>query len=334
MPQKTKVISYGLGPIGILIAKLALERKDQLEIIGAVDINPDLLGKDLGELTGAGSCTGIKVSESGKEALSQADVVLHATSSFLGTARDQIEQLCKAGVDVVSTTEELVFPWQSHPDAAKAIDEAAKRHGVSILGVGVNPGFVLDALVITLSGVCSKINLISGTRILDASKRRIPFQKKIGIGLSVEQFEEKVASGTFGHVGLRESIELVGSAIGCNVDRIEEKISPKIAQFAVNTGEIGVVDSGKVIGLMQDAQGYCAGTKAISLHIEMYAQAEAPRDTIEIFGEPNISLTIPGGTPGDIATAALVVNSIQRVLDSSPGLKTVKDLRPASGQFG
>jgi 2,4-diaminopentanoate dehydrogenase len=327
---KLKVISFGLGPIGSSIAKLALERKDSLEIIGAVDANPAFEGKDLAELTGGQSPTGVKITKSGSDLYPKADVVLHATSSFLSVAEPQLREFCQNGVDVVSTNEELAYPWMAHRESAERLDEAAKKNGVTLLGTGVNPGFVLDALAITLSGVCASVSEVRATRILDATKRRLPFQKKVGIGLSTQEFEENVRTGKFGHIGLPESIAMVCDSLGSPVERIEQQIVAKVAESTVSTEHFGQVPRGKVIGLVQDGSGYSKSRLVARYHIEMYAGAKDPHDEIELVGNPNIKLQVPGGTPGDIATAAIIVNSIPRTVEATPGLKTVRDLRPAT----
>jgi 2,4-diaminopentanoate dehydrogenase len=328
--RKLKVISFGLGPIGASIAKLALSRKDQLEIIGAVDANPAFEGKDLSELAGTSDTTGIKVSKSGRDLYDEADVVLHATSSFLSVAESQLLEFCENGVDVVSTNEELSYPWQAHHDSAQRLDDAAKKNGVTLLGTGVNPGFVLDALAMTLSGVCASVSEVRATRILDATKRRVPFQKKVGIGITVQEFEQNVQTGKFGHIGLPESIAMVCDSLGSPVDKIDQEITAKLAESPLQTEHFGRVEKGRVLGLVQDGTGYSKARAIAHYHIEMYAGAQNPRDEIELVGNPTIRLQIPGGTPGDIATAAIIVNSVPRVVDASPGLKTVKDLRPAS----
>jgi 2,4-diaminopentanoate dehydrogenase len=326
---KLKVVSFGLGPIGSSIAKLALTRTDELEMIGAVDANPAFEGKDLSELTGDAEKTGLKVTKSAAGLYGEADVILHATSSFLSVAESQLMEFCENGVDVVSTNEELAYPWVAHKDSARRLDQAAKKNGVTLLGTGVNPGFVLDALAITLSGVCASVSEVKATRILDATKRRLPFQKKVGIGLSTAEFDENVRTGKFGHIGLPESIAMVCDSLGSPVEKIDQDISAKIAESSVKTEHFGTVDTGKVIGLVQDGRGYSKERIVARYHIEMYAGAKDTRDEIEFIGNPTIRLQIPGGTPGDIATSAIIVNSIPRVVEASPGLKTVRDLKPA-----
>lgn len=329
---KRRVVCFGLGPIGQSIARLAAKRSS-IEIVGAVDTDPGLVGRDLGELLGVGG-TGIKVQKSGHDLYRKADIVLHATTSFLSSARPQLLEFCRNGVDVVSTCEELSYPWFSHRLIAKELDSAAKRGDVTLLGTGVNPGFVMDALAITLSGACERVSEIRATRVLDATKRRLPFQRKVGIGLDAKEFNRSVRTGKFGHIGLPESVAMTCAAMGLKIERFEQRIRPKIASKNLTTENFGTVRKGKVIGLIQDGSGFARGRRVAKYHIEMYGGARNPHDEIELVGIPRISLRIPGGTPGDVATAAVIVNSIPRVVEAAPGLITVMDLRPACSTLG
>ena len=328
--SKWKVVSFGLGPIGKSIAKLALTRGSQIEIVGAVDSDPKLVGKDLGSVLGLDASSGINIQKDGKGIYKEADIVLHATTSFLSTAKPQLLEFCKNGVDVVSTCEELAYPWFNHAEIARELDSAAKKNNVTLLGYWRQSRVCFGYLGITLSGACQSVSEIRATRILDATKRRLPFQMKVGIGLSLDKFEENVRTGKFGHIGLPESLAMTCASMGVEVDKIDQKISPKIATSPVKTENFGVVETGKVIGLVQDGSAIAKGKRFATYHIEMYAGAPNPYDEIEFVGVPNISLRILGGTPGDIATAAIIVNSIPRVIESRAGILTVKDLRPAS----
>jgi hypothetical protein len=327
---RKKVICFGLGPIGCLIAKLALMRKDRIEVVGAIDIDPNIVGKDLASVIGIDGSTGVIVKSDLRGVTHDADIVLHATGSFLNSTRSDLIEFCKYGLDVVSTTEELAFPWYRHADYAAEIDSLAKQNGVTILAVGVNPGFVLDFIPIALSGVCSSVKKVKGERVLDSLTRRLPFQRKTGLGLTADEFEKGVREGRLGHVGLEESIAMVVSALNCHIDKVEQSVSPKISQGMTLSGSHSTIEKGKVLGIIQTARGLLDQKEVISYRMEMYAGAENPHDSITIVGEPEITLYIPNGTPGDLATASLVVNSIERVVEACPGLVSTKDLRPAS----
>jgi 4-hydroxy-tetrahydrodipicolinate reductase len=226
---------------------------------------------------------------------------------------------------VVSTCEELSYPYRTHPELAAKLDTAAKEWGVALVGTGVNPGFVMDKLVITLGAVSQKIAHAKAVRIVDASKRRLPLQKKIGAGLSVEEFRARVREGTIKHVGLPESAAMVADSLGLAVDEITETIEPKIATEKVQT-EFLTVEAGQAAGVHQIARGLSGGKELIYMELQMYVGAKDPADTITLTGHPNISLTIPGGSHGDIATASVAVNSILPILNAQAGLRTARDL--------
>ena len=326
MKKKVRAIQYGIGPIGASILKLMRE-KEAIEIIGAIDTDPAKVGKDLGEVVGAADAPwGIKVSGDAKGVLEQsADVVMHTTSSSLPKVMDQLLAAMEVGSCVVSTCEELSYPYRTHPELAAQLDKSAKDNGVALVGTGVNPGFVMDKLVVTLAAVSQRIEHAKALRIVDASKRRLPLQKKIGAGLSVEEFRTKVKEGTIKHVGLPESVAMVADSLGLRVDEITETIEPKVATERVQT-EFLTVEPGQAAGVHQIARGLSEGKELIYMELQMYVGAKDPADTVELTGHPNISLVIPGGSHGDIATASVAVNSIPSILEAPSGLRTSRDL--------
>jgi hypothetical protein len=324
--KKIRAIQYGMGPIGASIVKLMRE-KESIEIVGAIDTDPAKVGKDLGEVVGAADAPwGVKVSGDARGVLEQsADIVMHTTSSSLPKVADQLLACLDVGSCVVSTCEELSYPYRTHPELAAKLDKAAKENGVALVGTGVNPGFVMDKLVITLAAVSQTINHVKALRIVDAGKRRLPLQKKIGAGMSVEEFKEKVTEGVIKHVGLPESVAMVADSLGLKVDEITETIGPKVATERVQT-EFLTVEAGQAAGVHQIARGLSDGKELIYMELQMYVGAKEPADTIELQGHPNISLVIPGGSHGDIATASVAVNSIPAILEAASGLRTSRDL--------
>ena len=206
--EKIRVVLYGIGAIGSRIARFLLE-KEGVEIVGAIDIAKDKVGKDLGEVLGIGKRLGVVVSNIPKAVFGKAcaDIVVHATSSYLGDVYPQIAALVEYGVNVVSTCEELSYPYVSEPELAKKLDALGLKYGVTFLGTGITPGFLMDTLVITLTAVCQKVNRIKVERVMNAATRRVPFQKKIGAGLTVKEFKKKMKENAItGHVGLEQSI--------------------------------------------------------------------------------------------------------------------------------
>ena len=326
MKKKIRAIQCGIGPIGASIVKL-LREKETVDIVGAIDTDPAKIGKDLAEVVGATDGPwGVKVSGDAKGVLEQsADIVMHTTSSSLPKVMDQLLACLDVGSCVVSTCEELSYPYRTHPDLAAKLDKAAKDSGVALVGTGVNPGFVMDKLVITLAGVSQRIDHVKALRIVDASKRRLPLQKKIGAGMTVDEFRAKVMEGAIKHVGLPESVAMVADSLGLRVDEITESIEPKVASDRVQT-EFLTVEPGQAAGVHQIARGLSDGKELIYMELQMYVGAKDPADTVELQGHPNISLIIPGGSHGDIATASVAVNSIPAVLEAQSGLRTSRDL--------
>jgi hypothetical protein len=325
--KKIRVIQYGVGPIGASIARLMRE-KQAIEIIGAIDTDPAKLGRDLGEVVGATDAPwGVVISSDSKDVLEQnADVVIHSTSSSLPQVMDQLLACLEAESCIVSTCEELSYPFRTHPELAAKLDAVAKEMGVALVGTGVNPGFVMDKLVITLAAVSQRIEHAKALRIVDASKRRLPLQKKIGAGMTVEEFRAQVKAGVIKHVGLPESVAMVADSLNLPVETIIETIEPRVATDRVQT-EYLIVEPGQAAGVHQIARGISKdGKELVHLELQMYVGAKDPADTITLTGHPNISLTIPGGSHGDIATASVVVNSIPVILDASAGLRTARDL--------
>jgi 4-hydroxy-tetrahydrodipicolinate reductase len=232
----------------------------------------------------------------------------------------------------VSTTEELAYPTKANMKYARAIHQMAKKHKVAVLGTGVNPGFVMDALPIMLTGVCERVDAVRVDRIQDASIRRLPFQQKIGAGLTREQFQTKVDDASVRHVGLTESVSMIADALGWKLDRITDEIQPKIADETVSS-EFLAVDAGFVCGLVQDGIGYRDGLAVITLHMEAYLGAPESFDAVEITGSPVLKMKMAGGVHGDVATASITVNSIPKILDVAPGLHTMRDM-PLPSFFG
>jgi len=322
---KIRVIQYGVGPIGAGMVRLMLT-KPAIQIVGAIDVDPKKVDKDLGMVAGAERAIGVKISSDSKAVLrSGADVVVHTTLSHLQSVAGQLTDCLSAGLHVASTCEELSYPYRKHPELSKHLDEVARQHKVVLLGTGVNPGFVLDKLILTLATACQNVTHASGHRIVNASARRQPLQAKIGSGMTVEEFQAQVKAGVIKHHGLPESVGMVADGLGLEVVKIEEVIEPVIAKERVKTDYFDV-PKGKVVGVRQVAHGFsAAGQVNVDLKLEMYLGAPDSVDTVSITGTPDLTLTVPGGTHGDLATAAITVNCIPALFEMRPGLRTSKD---------
>jgi len=324
--KKIRVIHYGLGPIGIATAKLVLT-KSGMEIVGAVDIDKAMVGKDLGEIVGTKEPLGVHVTDDAERLLAkvQADAVIHTTGSRLKRIVGQLEEIIRGGKNLVSSTEELLFPVPENVELAARIRALALEKGVTVLGTGVNPGFVMDALPLTLTGVCQEVREVHIERVVDAGTRRHPLQRKIGAGMSPELFREKVAEKAMGHVGLRESLCLIADRLHFVLDEIRESVEPVLAETPLKT-DYFELKPGDVAGIRNLGEGLRGGRKIVTLDLKMYIGAQAPHDAIHIVGTPELRMRIEGGVAGDQATAAILVNSVPAVIAAAPGLVTVKDL--------
>jgi 4-hydroxy-tetrahydrodipicolinate reductase len=326
--KKIKVIVMGLGPLGIKTVKYAAERN--LEIVGAVDINPDIAGKKLGEYCGVKGLD-VEISSSIREASRKtaAEVLILTTVSSVKKVAPQIKEIADCGLHVVSTCEELSFPWNVDDATAAEIDQTAKAAGIAVLGTGVNPGFLMDFMPVALTAVCQDVKKVKVSRIQDAQFRRVPFQQKIGAGLTLAEFEGKKRDGSLRHVGLTESMNMIAAAMGWKLDKTEDIIEPVIAGEKIVTESI-TVQEGCAAGVMQTGKGWVNGKELITLFFKAAVGEPETYDQVEITGTPDICSRISGGINGDIATCAIVINAVKQILRVSPGLKTMTDMPPVS----
>jgi 4-hydroxy-tetrahydrodipicolinate reductase len=251
------------------------------------------------------------------------DVAVVLTTSGTAEMLPLIEQAATRGVHVVSSCEDLAYAQFATPDLANRIDSAARKGGITVLGTGVNPGFVMDRLPLALAGACVSVRSVSVERVVDAAKRRGPLRAKVGAGLSVDEFQAGVASRRFGHRGLPESCALLGAGLGLMFDDIRSTIEPVVSTAAAPRAGIPV---GAVAGLRQTAVGMVAREAVVRLELEMSVDAPDPHDRIRIEGDPPLDMLLAGGTHGDRGTVGTVINAIPKVLDAPRGLRYVTDL--------
>jgi len=324
MTERIRTVLFGVGAIGAGIGRLAAER-DEIELAGAIDSAADKAGTPLYDALAVAPRAGAAnppIVADADEALARIrpQLVLHATGSYLPDVLPQLVACARAGANVVSTCEELSYPWRRHPELAKQLDAEAKAGGATVLGTGINPGFIMDTLAATISGVCQRVERIRVARIVDVSTRREQLQRKVGVGLTIEEFRQRAATGRFGHVGLPESCWLLASALGWQLESLEETLDPVVGA------------DGRAAGQLQRAVAKANGRTVIEATVRMSTDVDAARDEIEIDGTPPVRLVLEGGVPGDGATASVVLNAARRVVDHAPGLVTMLDLPPIAGR--
>ena len=323
-----RVVQIGLGPIGVSTTRYLLEHP-RLRIVGALDSDPAKQGKDLGELAGVPSL-GLPIGGSLDDYPPEtADTAVVTTTSSLERLAPLLRDLTARQWNTVSSCEELSFPWLRHPELSRELDGGARKHDVSILGTGINPGFLMDLLPLALTGISQKVERIAVERVQDAGLRRVPFQHKIGAGLDAAQFKALVAKGLMGHVGLTESMQMVAQQLGWRLDRTTDEIEPILASGPVTGGD-QPISEGKATGLLQTGRGF-VGKKEV-IHLLFRASVGEPRsfDRIRIEGIPNLDFVAEGGINGDVGTIAVLVNSIPRVQTARAGLLTMPDLAPVT----
>jgi len=328
--RKLNVVSFGVGVIGSLTAKFILEQKQkQLNLVGAYDIDPKKVGRDLGVVLGLGRTTGLKVSDDLDRLLTGGvDVAVHTTSSYLRGAYPQLESIVTRGVDVVSSCEELSYPYVVDRPLSAKLDLLAKKHNATVLGTGINPGFLMDALPIALTAPCESIRKIRITRRMNAATRRIPFQKKVGAGMTKAEFRSAIRSHQIsGHVGLEQSVSMLADAIGWKLSRVViGEVEAVIARKATSEGYVKI-PAGGVAGVKQTAKGLAGGKPLIELNFAAYVGSEEEYDQVEIDGTPPVNCRISPCVHGDHGTVAMLVNMVPKVVNAQPGLLTMKDMQ-------
>ncbi len=320
-----RILHVGVGPLGQNILK-DLYSRDIGHLIAAVDPAPHLADQPLSEFVpGADEKIRILPSLDAFDQWDDIDAAIVATSSDLRLCHDTFVTLLEHGKAVVSTCEELLYPWLRHVALADELDEIAKSNGGRLLGTGVNPGFLMDTLAVAATAVCRDVTAVECHRIQDASTRRVPFQKKIGAAQSEEQFAANVKAGTLRHVGLGESLHFIAHYLGLDITRWEEDINPVRAEKVLNSA-IGPIPAGGISGVRQTARGWCDGKEVVSMVFQAAIGQANPHDRVIIHGEPPIDMTITNGVHGDVATSAIVINAVPRLLRAEPGLHTMASL--------
>lgn len=337
--KKFRVVQWGLGAMGSGMARLVLE-KDGLELVGGIDMRPDYVGKDLGEVLGGGRRLGVAVTNDPSSVLDKAnvDLVVIATTSWTKEQLSDLKMILSAGINCISIAEEMAAPEAQSPELAAEIDALAKKHGVSILGTGVNPGFVLDLLVVTLSGVCHQVERIEASRVNDLSPYGPTVMKTQGVGTTPEQFAAGVADGSIvGHVGFPESIRMISDALGLGVTRIEQTREPIVSTVDRETPHVKVAP-GMVAGCAHVAVGYAGDKPVVKLvhpqQIHPHLEGQGTGDYINIFGKPEIHMSTGPEIAGGIATMGVAVNMIPHVVAATPGLKSMVDLPVPAALMG
>ena len=334
-----RVLQWGLGAMGSGMAKLTLD-KPGLKIVAAVDGRPDYTGKDLGEVLGVGKQLGVKVTNRPEDVLNkhEVDIVIIATTSWLKDQIADLRKILNAGINCISIAEEMSDAEAQNPELARELDSLAKKNGVTILGTGVNPGFVLDLLVVALTGGSHNVERIEASRVNDLSPYGTTVMNSQGVGTTPEAFRAGIADGSIvGHVGFPESIRMISDALGLGVDRIEQTREPIISKVRRETPYVAV-EPGMVAGCSHIGVGYRGSQEVIRLihpqQIHPNLENQETGDYINIYGKPEIHMSIKPEIAGGIATEGIAGNMIPLVVAATPGLKRMIDLPVPAALMG
>lgn len=326
-----RVIVWGLGAMGGGMAKMLADKKG-IKIVGAIANRPEKCGKDLGEVLGIDRKLDVIVSNDYKRTIegTGADIVLLATDSFVKNVFPQIKLIVESGKNCITIAEEMAYPYVIDRKLSEEINNLAVKNGVTVLGTGVNPGFVLDTLIITLTGACRRVDKIRAARINDLSPFGTTVMKTQGVGTTPEEFRKGLEDGSIvGHIGFKQSINLIADALGIQIDEIVETREPIISNTYRETPYVKV-EPGMVAGCKHIGYGMRNGEAVITLEhpqqIHPSAENVETGDYIWVEGDPNLNLSIKPETPGGIGTIAVAVNMIPHVINTKPGLVTMNDL--------
>lgn len=329
MSSELAVIQVGMGPLGQMMTPRIVERSD-VRLVGAVDIDPEKIGVDAGTVCGLNPL-GVEIVDNLEAALgdTRPDVAVVTTVSSIDAIRPVLKTITSAGVNVVTTCEELSYPWIANPKASAAVDAAARAGAASVLGTGINPGFLMDFLPSAASAVCRSVQTVQIERTQDASARRLPFIQKIGAGIDLEEFRKLADLGKIRHVGLTESMHMVAAALGWTLSRTEDIVEPVVAERSIS-GDGWTVSPGQAAGVNQTGRGFVGTLEVLTLRFVAAVGHENPGERIHIQGVPEFDVHIPGGINGDIATCSVVANAIPVVAAAAPGLRTMIDIAPVT----
>jgi hypothetical protein len=324
-----RVAVWGTGMMGQGLLDFLLDRPKDVELAGVIVTNPAKDGRTVGELLGR-DC-GVRMTLDAASVLaSRPDVVCICTQSFLSEVTGQIEPAVRAGCNVICIAEKLAYPWASDPEWADRFDALAKEYGVSILGTGINPGFILDALVVMWTSVSLRVDRIEARRVNDLSPFGPTVMKSQGVGTTVQEFERGVEDGSIvGHIGFPESIHLIGRALGWKIDRVEETREPIVTTVERSTPHVTVA-AGDVAGCKQIGRGYVDGELKIELihpqQIHPGMEGVGTGDYIRVIGDPTIDMATSPEVPGGKGTYASTGNYIPLIVDAPAGMLTVVDM--------
>ncbi len=338
-----RIAIWGFGAMGSGMARMLLAKKG-VDIVAVCDVHPERVGRSIFEVLNVerGERSNVIINKDIEQVVFEGscDLCLIATDSFTKKTYPKIKYVLEQKVNVISTAEEMSFPTAQEPELAEDMDKIAKENGVSVLGTGINPGLIMDLLVVCLTGCMTDVDDIEVKRVNSLSPFGPAVMEEQGVGMTVDEFNRKVEEGTMaGHVGFSESVNMIADAIGWKVERFEQQMKPILTDVD-RKSSFGFAKAGDVAGVNMTGQGYVNGELKINMihpqQIEPQIAGLNTGDYITIKGTPEVNMSIMPEIDGGSGTIAMCVNMIPHVINADPGLKTMIDLpvpRAIMGDF-
>jgi len=330
--EKVKVIIWGFGAMGRGMAEM-LAAKKGVHIVGICDLNPDFVGRSMNEILGMKLDHEKVIVQSNIDQLlgtTKADIVLLCTDSFVKGAFEKIKKIVMHKMNCISTAEEMAYPYANEPELASQIDYLAKLYGVTVLGTGINPGFIMDLLVVAMTGVMKDVTHIEAKRVNSLSPFGPTVMHEQGVGITLKDYYKRIMDNELaGHVGFKESVHMISDALGVKLDGFNQQMAPIVTNVD-RVSPYGEAKAGTLAGINMTGQGLVNGSVFIDMihpqQIEPELEGTQTGDYITITGTPNVNLSITPEVNGGIGTIAMCVNMIPHVINARPGLKTMIDL--------
>ncbi len=329
--KNIQIAIWGFGAMGAGMAKM-LSKKTGADIAAVCDLHPERVGKSIGEILNIERWTDVIIENDIEKALEgkSIDLCLLATDSFTKGAFKKLKTIMEKGINVITTAEEMAYPKAQEPHLAQEIDAIAKANGVTVLGTGINPGMIMDLLVVCLTGCMEEVTHVEAKRINSLSPFGVTVMDEQGVGITETEYYRRVAEGKLaGHVGFNESINMIADAIGWKVERFEQQMSP-ILTTVDRKSTYGFAAAGNLAGINMTGQGFVDGEVKIDMvhpqQIEPEVEGTHTGDYITLKGSPEVNMSITPEVDGGIGTIAMCVNMIPHVINSRPGLRTMIDL--------